>query len=269
MGSAALVLLALAAAGPTVKIAVMGLDSKGVDPLLVDTLGELYSTSISDLGCCSVISRQDISSMLGFEKQRQLLNCGEDAPSCIAEIGGALGVDKLASGSLGKVGDTYLLTLRLVDIRTARVEGRFSEKVAGKEDDLLAALERGVPKIFDGLLKELGIPPPEPHPVIHPAPAAATAAPVPAVAPRGPNVWGWGAIGGAVLLGGGGAWAYLDARDARARYDQQTQNGIVTTGADDERVRAGQRAILAGGLWLGAAAAGVAAVVLFTQGGSP
>lgn len=47
---------------------------------------------------------------LSFEKDKQNLGCDAD-PACLAEIGGALGVEFIIAGSLVKVGDTLLSPL--------------------------------------------------------------------------------------------------------------------------------------------------------------
>jgi hypothetical protein len=90
----------------------------------------------------------------------------------VAEIGGALGVDKLALGNVGKLGRTYLLTLKLIDVNRARVEGRYTETIEAEADALIAAVRKGVPRIFSAVLAT-----PAPAPARDPSPTAAAAAP--------------------------------------------------------------------------------------------
>jgi len=43
--------------------------------------------------------------MLGFEQKKQLSGCTDT--SCMVAIGGALGVDKIVTGTVGKLGESY------------------------------------------------------------------------------------------------------------------------------------------------------------------
>jgi MYXO-CTERM domain-containing protein len=84
---------------------------------------ELLTTAVDQSKLYRVISSRDISTMLGLERQRQLLGCTDDT-SCLTEIADALGTDFVIQGTVGKVGDTYLVTVRLIDSKKSRVVGR-------------------------------------------------------------------------------------------------------------------------------------------------
>lgn len=144
----AVLLLALAA--PGAKVAVLDLMTPGLaeeqGKALSQSLVPLIASEVSALGH-SVISTTDIQAMLSFERQKALLGCNDDT-SCLAEIGGALGVDLLVSGTLAKLGDTYNLTLTVLDIRTAEVKQRFQGQ-AGGDAALAATVKRGVAALFE------------------------------------------------------------------------------------------------------------------------
>jgi hypothetical protein len=193
---------ALLAATP-VKVAVLELQATGVDPAVAKNLSEYYAAAIDNLGCCKIITTGEISTMLGFERQKQLLGCTDDS-ACLAEIGGALGVDKLASGSIGKLGSVYLINLKLVDMSKASVDGRFTEQAGGKVEKLLEVVQKGVYKIFAEVIRaqnpepelaaveapatepelELALAPVAPAPAKPPAPKPAPAKPTPAPEPE-------------------------------------------------------------------------------------
>lgn len=86
------------------KIAVMAL-RKDVD--LPDgtlrTLNEVLLNEFHQQGKLEVLGASDIESMLSLEATRQKFSACED-DSCLAEIGGALGVQLMAASSLGAVG---------------------------------------------------------------------------------------------------------------------------------------------------------------------
>jgi hypothetical protein len=59
----------------------------------------------------------------------------------MAEIGGALGVDKVVIGHVGKLGSSYVVTLKLMNIKSATVENRVSETIPADEDKLIPLIK--------------------------------------------------------------------------------------------------------------------------------
>ena len=100
----------------------------------------------------SIISRDEIRTMLSFEAQKQALGCDEGA-SCLADLGGALGVRYIVSGSLGKVGEKYALQLVLSDIEKAKVDGRVNEQV-DSQGKLLDATTRASQQLVGRILSD-------------------------------------------------------------------------------------------------------------------
>jgi TolB-like protein len=136
----ALVLAGLSSSSPAlagkVKIAVIDLVDKGVGQDVAQNLTDVVTVALNELGVLDVLSRSDIQRMLEFETQKQLVGCESDT-SCLAEIGGALGVALLISGSVGKVGASFIINLTLTDTETVTVESREQRQVPS-EDQLTA-----------------------------------------------------------------------------------------------------------------------------------
>lgn len=125
------------------KVAVMDLKAKsGIDQMTVSSLTDLVCTEIADLGKYEVIGRDDMATMLEHIADRQLLDC--DDTQCLAQVGGALGVNQLVSGNVGMVGKTYLINMKLIDIENAKVINRISEKYTGDEAGLIEMMKRGI-----------------------------------------------------------------------------------------------------------------------------
>src|SRR4051812_22436106 len=143
---------AFAASDTRVKIAVLDLQNRGVDKSLVDSAGTLIASELNKLEVFKVISREDIRNMLSFEKDKQNLGCEADQ-ACLAEIGGALGVEYIIAGSLAKIGDTLVLSMTLNNTKTATVENRVSENVSGKGDALIGAVSRNAKVLVSKILK--------------------------------------------------------------------------------------------------------------------
>jgi hypothetical protein len=102
-----------------------------------------------------VIGKSDINSLIGFEKQKQVMGCSDDS-ACLAEVGGALGVDYILVGSLGKIGALYRIDLKVVETRKARVRGRIGASVEGKEEKLVVAVQKAVRDLLVPLSSQAG-----------------------------------------------------------------------------------------------------------------
>lgn len=121
------------------KVAVMDLKPTGVAPEVAASLTGIVANELERLQVFSVISPDEIRAMVTREAQQQALGCDADS-TCLADIGGALGTRYLASGAIGKVGDTYTMTLSMTDTEKAKVVGRFSE--SAKEQSKLVDLAK-------------------------------------------------------------------------------------------------------------------------------
>jgi len=104
----------------------------------MDALSDMLANEIRELGNYRVIGKSDIGSVLKLEERKRLAGCTDD--SCIAEIGGALGVRWVVVGNISKFGDRYLLNLKVLDAEEVRVVKGVSRKVEGGEGELLDAL---------------------------------------------------------------------------------------------------------------------------------
>ena len=138
-------LFGAAAAGPRFSVegkkasfAVLDLGAKGVPPDAAANLTQVLSAELRKVDKASVISREDIQAMLQLEEMKSKAGC--DDTSCLAEIGGALGVEHLVTGSVGKLGDIHVVSLSLLSVKTATVVQRVTETFNGPEDQLLRAV---------------------------------------------------------------------------------------------------------------------------------
>lgn len=128
------------------KVAVLDIQAAGVEADLVPTLTEILTVEVDRLGKYKVIAGRDIQSMLGFEKQKDIIGCTD--ASCLAEIGGALGVDRIIASHIGKVGSTYVVNIKLINIRMADTENRVYETVRGEVDALIETIRRSAHKLL-------------------------------------------------------------------------------------------------------------------------
>lgn len=99
-----------------VRLAVYDLQASGVDERTATLVTEALLSELRKLERLSVLGMNEVRAMLSHEANKQLLGCTDD--SCAAELAGALGVDELVIGSLGKVGDSHVFSAKRID--TAR-----------------------------------------------------------------------------------------------------------------------------------------------------
>ena len=134
------------------RVAVPNMVATGVDAALAKTLTEVLTIEVLKTPGIEAIGMADIEAVLNHEQQKALLGC--DDASCIAEIGGALGVDALVSSKIGLVGETYVLSIRLNDTRTAKPLGSAYETVTGKPDALINVIRSKVPEVMRSLARK-------------------------------------------------------------------------------------------------------------------
>lgn len=113
------------------RLVINELQALRVAPEEAAALTDAVATYLSARGLFEVLSTREIQTILGVERQRQLLGaCGEDSLSCGADMSKLLSARFLLTGQLARVGSAYQLTLQLVDTERTQTAGR-SSKLAG------------------------------------------------------------------------------------------------------------------------------------------
>ncbi|MBM66384.1 MAG: hypothetical protein CMH55_09140 [Myxococcales bacterium] len=107
----------------------------------------------------NVLGSSDFKAMLTLEQQKAALGCDDD--SCLAELGGALGVPFLFGADVGVVGGRFLLNVKILRVDEATVADRRTT-IYGSEGELLEGLDAAVDAV---VLGALGPEQPAPAPV--------------------------------------------------------------------------------------------------------
>jgi len=259
--------------GKKVRVAVLEIRALGTEAAKAELLSEVALTEAASLKGFEVIGRSDINSLIGFERQKQVIGCSDDS-NCLAEIGGALGVDFILVGSLGRLGTLYRIDLKLVETKKARVRGRIGVSVEGQEEKLVVAIQKAV---RDLLLPETPTAAPpvagaEKRPDLTPRPEQAGRAPAQPPQERAGRsgglsrrTWAYIAGGAGLAFIAGGAVAGLQAQ---AAFDDQKAAQTLQA-YDDAKTKADSMALLADGLYgVGVVGVGVG-VWLFVTGHEP
>src|SRR5512140_1503956 len=88
------------AAGP--RIAVMPIcPGEAISEKAVESLTQVLAAELRQQSGASVITARDLASLLSLEKQKQMLGCTTE--SCMAELAGAVGADRVVAGDVAKL----------------------------------------------------------------------------------------------------------------------------------------------------------------------
>jgi hypothetical protein len=238
-------------------MAVLQLAARNVSPDLADLVSEAVVQEAHKLEGRRVVGMAEIRELLGFERQRQLAGCTES--ECLAEIAGALGVDEVLSGSIGKLGDSWLLNLRLQNLHTGATVSQASARiVGGRGEEFLDAVGPLVEQLFPGVPVKAGI---------SRGAAPTLRAKASSLRPGVSRKWAYGTGGAALLLLGTGAAFGFASRAASNDFDSLNRRAATepvpvekVTGAYD---RARRDALYANILLGVGAATALASVLLF------
>lgn len=134
---------------PVTSVLVLDLTPGDVPANTAKLLTELVSDRVSHSGV-KTVSASDLRRVAELAADRSAAGC--DTSSCLAEIANAMGVDLVVFGDVGKLGDAYIVSLRLFDSRAAESVARENIQATTFEQ-LRVALPDGV----DRLLSQGGI----------------------------------------------------------------------------------------------------------------
>jgi PEGA domain len=118
-------------------LAIFRIDPLGVDPLIVARLEGLLRIELSRLADASMPGPAQIQAAMA--RQPSLQNCTGEV-SCLVTLGTALGVDRVISGNVGGLAGSYVVNLKIVDVKEAKELRRIQEPISGRPDQLIEAV---------------------------------------------------------------------------------------------------------------------------------
>jgi hypothetical protein len=219
------------------KLAIPGVTVVDMEAQQAAFLSEHLAQQLSDEGA-EVINSQDLTVMLGMERQRQLLGC--TGKKCATTLTDAVNVDALVMGDVARLPkDRYQLNLRMLDANKGSRVKTYSRRVVGYEA-LLDEIEKAAKQLVTEGNKKFGRtstpvvkppappvveqPPPPPPVVEKPCPPTPEpVCPPPPAPPPPPEMevkggalrrWAWvpATVGGVVLGGGLVFWTTSEAK---------------------------------------------------------
>jgi len=175
---------------------------KGVEKGVANLLTEIVLDEVNKGKKYKVIGQKDIDKMLFWETNKQMKNCTES--SCMMQIAGAMGAEYYIEGSLGSVGNKYVIALKFIETIGVNIKSRTTRTMDRNEDVLIKEIKEMVREIMGvGVAeKEKGI-------------QIKEKAEVSEGSKKGISKIGMGITGAGLLLIGGGVYFGIKSEDAK------------------------------------------------------
>jgi hypothetical protein len=146
-------------------LAIIDFDGFGISTQEASVLTNRLSTYLVQAGVYRIIERGQMKQILE-EQDFQMTGCTSD--ECAVEIGQLLGAQLILAGSFGKIGSTYTIDMRIIDVTTGGIIQTASHDTRGEIDDVLTVgLSEAARKLTGGAAVEaapapIGVPAPSP-----------------------------------------------------------------------------------------------------------
>jgi hypothetical protein len=115
-------------------LALLRLEPLGLDAQRAENLDALFRAELERVAGGRIVSRATVEKTLDGAPD---LRACTGAPACLSAIGRALGVRRVVWGSVGELGDSYVVNLKLVDAARGVEERRVEGTLRGSADDLI------------------------------------------------------------------------------------------------------------------------------------
>jgi TolB-like protein len=132
-----------------IPIAVIDLDAQGVEKSTAAVVTERLRSELVVVSVFRVMERAQMENILKEQGFQQTGACSDN--QCLVAVGQVLGVKRMITGSVGKVGDLYSLTLRIIDVATGEILGVASEDC---ECSLKIILGQTIPSLAQKISRE-------------------------------------------------------------------------------------------------------------------
>ena len=130
-------------------VAVIDFDPSGISQQEATSLTNRFRTAVGDVGAMRLVERGKMEEVLqeqGFQQTgctsivaRNLLPLYFE--ECAVEVGQLLGVQNMIGGSIGRVGDTFTLDVRMISVQSGISLVTKQKTYAGKIDGLIIEIE--------------------------------------------------------------------------------------------------------------------------------
>jgi Tol biopolymer transport system component/TolB-like protein len=133
-----LLIASAALAAPKLKIAFMGIEPSGVSESVASGVSDSFLNALINTYRFEVVERARLEALM---EEQGLAISGCTTTECFVQVGQLAGAQKVIVGKVAQVGGSYIVSVRLVDVYSSRVEQSLAEK-SGNLDDLLTVADK-------------------------------------------------------------------------------------------------------------------------------
>lgn len=130
--------------------AVSDLSARGIEESSALIISDRIRSELVKTGVFTMVEREQMEAVLKEQGFQQTGACSNE--ECMVQIGQLLGVDCMISGSVGKIGRTYTMGLRLIDVKSGKITATANADCKCEIDELLSTSTR---QIVRDLLSEV------------------------------------------------------------------------------------------------------------------
>ena len=127
------------------KLAVWDLIPRDTRATTTQELTSILVSEITKLRKFEVYSQENVRTLAGFTEERMKLGC--TSTQCLTALG-QMDVSRLVSGSVGKIGDTYSVSLNLFNTQNAKAQNAVSE-FCRSENELIEMIQKAVRNLLN------------------------------------------------------------------------------------------------------------------------
>jgi TolB-like protein len=102
-----------------IPVAILDLEGRGISALEAATLTDRLRSEMVTVGAFVVVERGQMEMLL---EEQGFQQTGCTSAECAVEVGKLLGVQKMITGSIGKLGELYTVDARMFDVQTGEIE---------------------------------------------------------------------------------------------------------------------------------------------------
>jgi len=111
-----------------------------VSPEIGQVLADYCRQAIRECQCMTIVDRESMRAILSEEDFAATFEC--DDTRCLVDFGRKLRAQKIVHGRITRVGKSYVLSIRLVDVGSTAVQAIQNERVVGSPEALLDVVEQ-------------------------------------------------------------------------------------------------------------------------------
>ena len=131
---------------PLETVAVLNFLGRGVSNIEAELLTDRFSTTLAQTKALQLVERNEMDNIL---KEQDFQASGCTDASCAVEIGKMLNVQYMISGSIGKLGSTYTIDIKMFSVESGQNANAIGQTYRGDIDGLIEEIEKSAWLIVD------------------------------------------------------------------------------------------------------------------------